>query len=45
MHSGMDGGKLDWIKVFTTDKVFKCYFYDFLDGDAEEYGHGCEYSE
>merc|ERR1712038_1011240 len=42
-HSGVDGGKFDWVQVFTDNGRYECYFSKKLDSNDSEDGHGCQY--
>ena len=39
--SGTDGYQADYIKLYTDNGYYKCYYDDFLDDDASEQGHNC----
>ena len=42
-HWGSDGARFDWVKVFSDQGFFKCYFHKFLDGDSTETGINCQH--
>merc|ERR1712142_193740 len=42
-HTGTDGGKFDWVQVFTDGGHYECYFSSNLDNGQSELGHGCQY--
>merc|ERR1712042_72942 len=42
-HTGTDGGKFDWVQVFTDGGHYECMFSAKLDHGDSETGHGCQY--
>jgi len=42
-HAGTDGGKFDWVQVFTDGGHYECYFSSKLDHSDSETGHNCQY--
>jgi len=40
---GSDGGKFDWVQVFTDLGHYECYFSSKLDNSQSEFGHRCEF--
>merc|ERR1712133_80983 len=43
-HSGTDGGKFDWVQVFSDNGHYECYFSSELDDGQSETGHGRTFS-
>merc|ERR1712168_1288527 len=43
-HSGTDGGKFDWIKVYADSGHYECLFSSTIDDGESETGHSCKWS-
>merc|ERR1711862_945214 len=43
-HSGTDGGKFDWVKVYADSGMYECLFSSNIDNGQSETGHSCKWS-
>merc|ERR1711915_751601 len=44
-HSGTDGGKFDWVKVYSDMGHYECMFSSNIDNGQSETGHACKWSQ